>query len=104
MMILHGNFTSTRAFQRNANRASLHTLLEADVALLWPAIGTRAPHSALWSAFFGHPRLFDQHVLIFVSRFVGVERGDWQLGRRRFMLRVGVPCATQKRPRSLNFD
>ena len=47
-------------FQRNRALPSLHTVLEADVARLWPASSASAPlPPPVWSAFFGHPRLFE---------------------------------------------
>lgn len=63
--------------QRNRNRRSLYVLLEADVARHWsPASSASARLSALpspvWSAFLGHPALFERQVLGVVAGFAGV--------------------------------
>ncbi len=70
--------------QRNQALPSIHALLEADVARLWPASSASAPHSAapVWSAFFGHPRLFERHVVGLVARLAGdllVDPACWLL-------------------------
>ncbi len=59
--------------QRNKALPSIHALLEADVARLWPASSASALHSAapVWSAFFRHPRLFERHVLGIVAGLAG---------------------------------
>jgi len=52
----------------------LRALVGADVARLWPASSASAPLPApVWSAFFGHPRLFERHVLGIVAGFAGVQ-------------------------------
>ena len=62
--------------QRNAAFRSLHVLLEADVARLWSLASSAsasppARPPAVWSAFFGHPRLFERHVVGLVATFAG---------------------------------
>ena len=53
----------------------MHAFIEADVAHLWPASSASAPlQPPVWSAFFGHPRLFERHVLGIVAGFAGVWR------------------------------
>ncbi len=58
--------------QRNVSCVSIYALLAADVARLWPdsSAGTGTP-PPVWSAFFGHPRLFERHVLGIVAGLAG---------------------------------
>ena len=58
--------------QRNVHVVSIHALLEADVACLWPDSSASAPPSPVWSAFFGHPWLFERHVLGIVAGLAGL--------------------------------
>ena len=60
--------------QRNIAFPPLLALLAADVARLWPASSASAPlppSAPVWSAFFGHPWLFERHVLGLVAGFAG---------------------------------
>ena len=49
---------------------AIHALVGADVARLWSASSASAPlPPPVWSAFFGHPRLFERRVLGLVAAF-----------------------------------